>query len=568
MAQVNCSRYQNCRILLAIACISLFVLPLFNAWFLFPLEIQNLQTVYSALFGILPWSDAEGYYNGANYLLENGILDAWNTRRPLNAILLALRLFISNNHFKISLLLQALLCGISCWLASHIISKNFGKKTSIVTFIILFIFASIFIPTTLSETLGLTLGALSFVYLWAAIQNRRSKLLLPAGILLMIGLNTRSGALFILPLLMIWLGFNFNTPNNKKISFNIYPPAMFFFGLLVGVLFNVVITKLYGNTQLGGATHGNFAPILYGLIAGGKGWIHAEKVYPQILAMPETESTRFLFQKSFELFKNSPELLFIGLFKNLWALVKSAMNFFLRLPNNIYLKIFIRISAIIIMITCFFRLKQISKFFKREVSLMAITLLGMFLSAGCIWKDGGFRVFAVTVPFFATALGMMVTSKPFAKTSEFDAKIEIKIATILTILLLCSALIGPYFINHKIYRFDANYKCANNERVIITRNISGAPFINLLQNEEKLKNILKMSALENTIIFLKLFEPKYLSKTPLLGLVYDIKSSKSYYILTTNKIFHSPHTLTGLCARKISDGETVLQINSFGEVRE
>ena len=67
--------------------------PLFNSWlgFLLPAKLQGMC---SSLGGILPYSDAHAYLEGAYQFEQTGILNSWNMRRPLNALFFAVRLLI------------------------------------------------------------------------------------------------------------------------------------------------------------------------------------------------------------------------------------------------------------------------------------------------------------------------------------------------------------------------------------------------------------------------------------------------------------------------------------------
>ena len=250
--------------------ISLFFLPLIHAWMVYPFGVESLHTNYAALGGIIPSSDANGYYVGANTLLERGVLDYWNIRRPLNAALLAVRLWLANNNFQIAIIIQTLLCSISCLLVTKSVSRTCGKLSSTIALVVLFLFAYLFIPTTLSETLGLTIGCLAFVILWEAMEVQRWWLFFIAGLMLTVGLNARAGAFFILPILILWLGHNFRK-TSKSFQFNWLFSSVFVLGIVSGFIYNLVLIKLYGFGS-SGAIHANFSHTLFGLVSGGKTW--------------------------------------------------------------------------------------------------------------------------------------------------------------------------------------------------------------------------------------------------------------------------------------------------------
>ncbi|HEV2524586.1 MAG TPA: hypothetical protein VGU44_05600, partial [Gammaproteobacteria bacterium] len=492
---------------------ALFLLPLIHAWMMYPLGLENQQTSYSALGGLIPWSDAEGYFQGANHFLETGVLNAWNTRRPLNAILFSIRLWLTNDNFRAALIIQALLCGISCVLVVKSVIGTFGKIAGIGTLFVLLAFAG-FIPTTLSETLGLTLGCLAFVFLWAAIQTQKNALFFSAGLMLMVGLNARAGAFLVIPLLILWLGYYFKNKSTDRLlqAFNWKIAIIFTAGLLGGLLFNFTLIKLYADpSSTGGAMHGNFALTLYGLVSGGKMWNYAYTVFPELASKSEAELANFLYIQSFEQFKQNPLLLLLGFLRGWGGIIKGLISFFQADLSPLALKIFIRTLGFSFLTFGIWRLAKLYPIYKKEVGLLGIALLGMFLSAAGIWTDGGFRVFAVTVPFFAVAFGIVIGTRRLSTAqiqNKSPVRWEIPVAYALSYTLIVSALIGPLFIKSiQAAEVTPNFSCASNEIAIVAKNIAGAPYLNLANNVEKFsKNILD-SILENKKPFLNILEP-------------------------------------------------------------
>ena len=129
------------QLLLMLILILLFSLPLLNAWQQFPLW-QTKDTLYSALGGLIPYSDAAGYFGGAYDLISTGELPPWNSRRPLNAAFLAVKLWTANYNFKITLFIQALLVALSALLTTTVLARSIGKVAAAVGLAIVFLFAN------------------------------------------------------------------------------------------------------------------------------------------------------------------------------------------------------------------------------------------------------------------------------------------------------------------------------------------------------------------------------------------------------------------------------------------
>lgn len=548
--------------------ISIFLLPLVHAWLAYPLGIESFFTSYSALGGVIPYSDAGGYYGGAINLLENGFLNSWNMRRPLNASLFSVRLWLTNNNFYLALIVQAIWCSISCLLVTASINKSFGKKPSILTLLILFLFASIFIPTTMSETLGLTLGCLSFVILLEAINSNRWWLFTTAGLMLTIGLNTRAGAFLILPFLTIWLHFAFKN-NIKTINFIL--------GIIGGFFCNIILIKLYGLNN-SGAMHANFADTVFGLVSGGKGWDYFYSLYPEKINNIQSEANyaKLVYSESFKVFKNNPFLLLKGLLRGYLGVIKGFTSFFqywVIISNNIILKIIVRCFGFVVLFLGVYRLYYFNKFYnynihiKNKFNLIQISLISMFLSAGIIWTDGGIRVFAVTVPFFAAIFGILAEKPPKANYIQNNNIIswETKFAIVFSYILLILGLIGPilikFFTNKS--KLKIQFHCPLNTTKLIVKNIYGSPRVELPLYAKRLENnLIKNSLIENKYM-LKLLKSSIVTRPMFLALVYDSNNITSKHILGSKEIFSYNNACVGLCAAPIPGIEDIMQIQSF-----
>ncbi|MEK9832989.1 MAG: hypothetical protein VW453_10385, partial [Rhodospirillaceae bacterium] len=76
------------------------VLPLFGYWF-------AARTHPNAIAGVLPWSDAAGYYGCALSVLDGEGLHAFCQRRPAYSLYLAGLMRVAGGELQLALLLQA-----------------------------------------------------------------------------------------------------------------------------------------------------------------------------------------------------------------------------------------------------------------------------------------------------------------------------------------------------------------------------------------------------------------------------------------------------------------------------
>src|SRR5215211_2539431 len=82
--------------------LALFSVPLIYKW-------QTAGYYGYLIGGLLPWSDAQGYYSGAYQLIYYGQLNSWATRRPLFGAFLAVLLSLTGQNLQITLAIMAML---------------------------------------------------------------------------------------------------------------------------------------------------------------------------------------------------------------------------------------------------------------------------------------------------------------------------------------------------------------------------------------------------------------------------------------------------------------------------
>ena len=256
--------------LLAAGVIILFIVPLVHAW-------TQLVDPCGAVGGYLPFSDAVDYWQGAQYVETQGQLDSWNCRRPLNALLLAVRLAIMGNDLRGALILQAALLGLSCFFLARTLAREFGAGPALLLFAILFAIGREFIASTQSEALGLTLGTLATAILWSAARDRSMARIALGLFFLTLALNARAGAFLVLPALVIWAGLALGK-NQRWLNWRAAGLAMA--AIAVGFLMNGALRGFYGVGF--GVGHGNFSTVLYGFSTGQPDWTRIYTDHPEI----------------------------------------------------------------------------------------------------------------------------------------------------------------------------------------------------------------------------------------------------------------------------------------------
>jgi hypothetical protein len=367
---------------------------------------------YSATGGILPWSDARGYFDGAEHVLYEGHLTGFTERRPMNALFLAARLAMTGNNFFGALIVQALFAALALSLATSAILRTHGRTIALIFFVISFSFVGACLHRTLSEPLGITLGLLALALQWSGVANRK---LLPYSVgtcVLALALLARAGAMFVLLTSVLFAVLYFAGTWKKRL----FVAFVSLSAIAVAWLLNMAMIRLYG-TGSEGALLSNFSYTIYGLAQGGVGWVKAVADVQSMGGGNETEVARFLYKRTFETIMTHPTLL-------IWGLTKSLVVSLATLPIHIfrliadgsdgsapsYFRHVAVVAAIMIPAVClgvFTTLKRLRQPWDGFQLFLIIYLVGFVASLPFFYSDGGIRLTAATFPMTAATIALL-----------------------------------------------------------------------------------------------------------------------------------------------------------------
>lgn len=442
---------------------------------------------YHYIGGMIPWSDASGYYYGAEHLLQTGLLDSWNQRRPLNAALFSVRLGLTGGQFQYALILQACLLAGAIFFASRAAAPRFGRAGAFMMFAILLGYSALYLPTTLSETLGITLGALAFALLWYGVERNVVSAYLVGLCALTLALLARPGAMLVLALLMVYAGYVFrNKPD--RYSWRTLFIALTGIGM-VGV-FNAVLLAFYGDGS--GMAQGNFSYVLYGLAAGGKGWTQIYTDFPQIGTLAEADAARFAYQKAIEQIAAEPLLIVkvyvYGLlnyplsFLQQFISILGTGNEHLSLPKVVKLVAGVMLAIGLVRFAKRPECRSLGQF-------MMVCLVGIILSLPIVYSDGGMRIMASVIPFVAViVLAAIVGIWKGAASRNGSADVPslslfsgMALPTFFLGMIMIAALIGPHVFRNSLdaNRVQLGGGCMNGAKQVAMNIGPGMPYINL-----------------------------------------------------------------------------------------
>ena len=431
------------------ATLLLFLLPVVAVW---SSRYPSQETAASALMSRLPWSDAMGYWEGALGVLEHGSFDAWNHRRPLNAILYSVRLGLSGLNFELSLLMQALALGFAVFLAAKAIRASYGAISAIAFVAALYPYTRNYLALTLSEALGITLGCLALAGFTAGSAERDDRLTLGAMFLLGLALFARTGTMLVLPALVVW--FSLAGPRSWKRTFVRFSWSASA-AILLPVLLNKSLTLLYG--QGGGMMNDNFAHTILGLTMG-TNWISAQTHYKNDLqTLPWDQQSLFMYRMAWEHFQDNPWVLLGSLQRGLVHFLQGFPGAYRRLsvpPSLVPLfESFGVIGGAAITVLTVVQLVRRTSW--PVVAFWLAVATGFLLSIPFVWDDGGPRVIAATFPMLAGLVAMaLATRGPDAQASGENRAIRAVVMR-LTVALVFVALAMPGVL-HLFYRTSAS----------------------------------------------------------------------------------------------------------------
>lgn len=389
---------------------------------------------YFLIGGLVPSSDADSWVSGGWRILETELLSEGDQRRPINAGLFALRLYIAGS-FQGSLMLGAIVCAAASLYAAYALKSSVGWPGAVTFLFFAFWLIQEHLPLAMTEVHGFIFGCLALGCLWQAALTRSSLLFFLGLALLSIGLNARSGPFFVLPALLCWGIMNFG--GVKRLSLKVLFVGTL--AILSGFLMSIWVGWLWGSEK--GTQQANFALTLYGMAVGGKGWLQAFSDFPEILgggfgSGNEAYIARFLYAESLKEIIGQPYRFIEYFLKELW-------EFF-----SLFLRYDLGVSRIAMALAGFWILIR----WRDRLSQMAVLMfVGIWCSSPFLMDDAGVRpfapVFAVFASIPAVAVGLVwrtiLKNKIGALTKEVQGVSFLSGNVVIVSLFLVSVILGP-----------------------------------------------------------------------------------------------------------------------------
>jgi hypothetical protein len=356
-------------------------------------------TMHLGVAGLLPVSDAMGYFRcalmgaeGSDEALRSmqsgsaafGIPGEWCSRRSVWPLSLVSLQFASGWHSGLTLLIQAFLVGAAVGLLVEVAWRAYGIAAGALAAWLGVVFAFEWaIGTFMTENWGIVAGFSGAALLIEHAKQHHAGLLILGLAMVSVALAARAGALFVLPLLLLW-GYVTLLPRERRWS--AFALAVPLAGLLVGP----ALQWLGAHHFVADAsnTGGNFGPSLYGLSTGSRDWSQAYRDFAELFSQrPEAEVFKIVQQRAVENIMAHPTV-FLGSLADAAKAFRTSiflLGSWSRYPDVLTALLVIGV------LSCAWRWRN------PLYSLPLLVFAAECIAAPLIIDSGGQRVFAATV---------------------------------------------------------------------------------------------------------------------------------------------------------------------------
>lgn len=290
------------RAMLALVVLLLMLILLISTW-------QSGVSTWNFIAGVLPTSDAGGYYYDAQRILAGNSISDFSSRRPLFAAFFAGALAVSGNDLQIALIFISIFQGVALAICLGLFPRAIPRIVVVVFVITIFLYYRRFVGTALTEQLGLAYGMIAFGLLLRGYCSENKWLIAGGIFVLSLGLNARAGPFLIL-LMLVLLAARGDSARAGVVSWR----ALFELSVVVALGFflnQLLLILLQGDRT---ASFSNFSHTFYGLVFGGD-WTLAFKQHPELALLSAKEQPTAIMGLALQHLIDHPSSLVAGAIK-------------------------------------------------------------------------------------------------------------------------------------------------------------------------------------------------------------------------------------------------------------
>ena len=421
--------------------LSLFAMPLAGLW-------ASGQTQSVAINGLIPVADASGYYIDSLRIISGGDISHFSAMRPFFPGFLSFLMKVTDQNFMTSLAVVTLTAAIAIYFGVREIQRTHGAETAVFLLIVAFVYFRHHSGTSMSETLGVPFGVIGMGLLWRGLEKQSQSLAVFGMFVTTMALNIRPGAMFTIPLMLIWVGWILRKDRERiSIRFLVLGTAV----ILLGFGLNSLFIRLLAGPS--GTAFSNFSWALYGLASGGHSFNYVFQQHPELVLIQDPEQSRTIYRLALELMIQSPGLLFQGItqrysmfFSNSWY---SAFSFLESENGVVY--VITRWTIYTLCVLGF--VNWLRKPGNPHSGLVALAAVGVLLSVPFVPPTDAYRVrlYAASIVIFGLlpAMGVSLITDRFKFFSQPNSRIQDSNVTavfgaLLVILVLGGTLLAKF----------------------------------------------------------------------------------------------------------------------------
>jgi len=376
-------------------------------------HIAAVDLNYMSLAGLIPHSDAAGYYGDVFQQLLTGQWGVAGSRRPLAEAFRELSVVAARYSYTSTLLIQVVLLAIALWIAARSVALWRGIWAGFAFVGFIFILERPFLATTMTEPLGMIWALFALTFFIEAMRQHSLPHSLVALAALTLALLTRMGSLFTIPLLILWVTWAFGETGRRYRTF-----ALACSMVIVVILLNAVIASLYGSTRT--TSGANFALTMCGLSLG-SAWDGCFATYKAQLGeiADERAQVAFLLRQTLENAVHDPGVLIRRIFENMAKYAISQPRYFVTGFGGLewWKRGAAALALLMVLPWLLFTWRNLMS--PSERAFWVTLNASILLSAGLMFADDGWRALHATHAFQACLLacafaGPGAVSLPFA----------------------------------------------------------------------------------------------------------------------------------------------------------
>lgn len=377
-------------------------------------NFTQLDVPYMNIAGLVPNSDAKGYFSEALRLLQDGGYGDFGARRPLATILRVWTVWLAGGSYVTVVLLQTAIVSTAIYVATTSILRWRGVAAALCFLAFSYIIVRPFVVTTYTEALGVTLAYLSVPFFILGLVHFSRAYLLIAFTIFLGAMSVRSGSVLTIPAFIVW-GLFFGPGGRKQRGIFALLASTVFIGASVS---NNVMNWFYKLGEQGAVD--TAVPWLMCGLSLGTNYHECETRYAAEIAatVSEAQVAKFLYAVAWKNFLATPSDFFRIVWTTGTQFVSDAPTLLFRGYSSWRAQTYFPVWSFYALTLVGWVVICVRRFDRRIFALIAFFVASMIVSAAFVYITDGWRIFIVCYPLVTAILAGGLGSTRSASISD------------------------------------------------------------------------------------------------------------------------------------------------------